>query len=195
MPILARKSNQKNRYAAVITVIMTGLLFIAVVLFFSARMVFPLKYEVDILEQSQLYDTDPFLIMGIIRAESGFREKALSHADAIGLMQITEETGSHIANQLEIQNFSKEQLYDPQTNIQFGIWYIQSLLERFYGELDLALAAYNAGPGTVHKWLEDQTVSPDGRHFAQIPYPETRHFISRVKLYRDIYKILYRVPR
>lgn len=185
------KVSKKNKRIKVFFITAAVLLALAILLLFIARNIFPLKYEGLIEQNSKKYYVDKYLIMAVIRTESGYREKALSKAEAMGLMQITEETGEHIAEELGIEKYSKSMLYDPEINIEFGTWYLNWLLEQFDGDLKNALAAYNAGIGNVENWLLNKEYSEDGKNLDRIPFEETENFINRVELYRNIYKILY----
>lgn len=102
---------------------------------------------------------DPALVLAVIEAESGQAEDAVSPKGAIGLMQLLPETAAEIG-------FPNPA--DPASNLEAGCTYLSALLESFGGDVELALAAYNAGPGAVRHW---GTVPP---------YRETRLFISRV---------------
>ena len=159
--------------------------------FFTAKSIFPLKYKDVITENAGKYGMDPYLVMAVIRTESNFKESAVSSADAIGLMQITEETGQYIAGNLGYADFSKNTLYNAEKNIEFGTWYINWLMEMYPNNLENVLAAYNAGFNNVNKWLSDEKYSSDGKTLDKIPYRETENFVNRAELYRSIYRILY----
>lgn len=161
-------------------------------LYFGAKAVFPLQYETEIRAWSADYEVDPYLVMGIIRAESSFRTDAVSSAEAMGLMQITETTGKQVASWLELEDFRAEQLFDGACNIRLGTRYVQWLAEQFDGDVKNVLAAYNAGIGTVKGWLADSRYSSDGIHLETIPFRETADFVTRVMTYQSIYRILYR---
>jgi len=102
---------------------------------------------------------DPALLEAIIKVESDFDPAALSKAGAVGLMQLMQST----ADQYQVQD-----RYNPRENIKAGAKHLSYLLNRFGGNLKLALAAYNAGPSTVEKY---QGVPP---------YPETERYITKV---------------
>jgi len=153
---------------------------------------YPLKY-LDIIETAASADNiDPALVCAVIHAESKFTEEALSRKGASGLMQITESTAGWMANRMGIQDYSYSRIFEPTLNISIGCGYLGWLLDR-YGDMDLALAAYNAGSGNVDKWLADPRYSADGRTLGNIPYKETRDYINRVKLNKWIYDIILRI--
>ena len=100
------------------------------------------SFDTIISSTSSKYNIEPAIIKAVITAESNWNPKAVSHKGAIGLMQLMPST----ARDMEINN-----PFDPEENIEGGTRYLRHLLNRFDGDLDLALAAYNAGPGTVEK--------------------------------------------
>jgi soluble lytic murein transglycosylase len=143
-----------------------------------------------ISEFSEKYSLDPYLVTAVINAESNFRPDAVSHANARGLMQISVKTGKWAAGKLGMKNYGSDDLFEPETNIQIGCWYLSSLYEEF-GDMDLALAAYNGGSGNVSQWLRDKSLSPDGKTLERIPFPETEQYIKKVKKNYSVYKRLY----
>ncbi len=142
---------------------------------------YPLRYEGMITRLSKAQGLDPYLVFGVIRAESRFRPEVVSRAGAIGLMQITPQTGEWIAGKLGASGFTPDDLYQPETNVRFGTWYLRYLLDRFGGDLDSALRAYNAGPGTVDRWA-----AGDGE-----VYPETAAYLEAVRYAVRAYRVLY----
>lgn len=151
---------------------------------------FPYKYKNVVDEYSKEYNLNPLFVLSIIKAESKFDPDAHSHKNAYGLMQITEDTGKWIADQMGIQNFSGDMLYDENLNIKMGCWYLKNLYEEF-GDRDLVISAYNAGRGNVQKWLKDHNYSKNGKDIHNIPFPETENYVKKVNLYYKIYKYLY----
>jgi soluble lytic murein transglycosylase len=151
--------------------------------------VFPLEY-VEIIDQySSEYGVENHLIYAVIHTESRFDSEALSPAGAVGLMQITDETGEFIAKKLEITDFNVEDLKDPETNIKMGTYYL-SYLQTMFEREETVLAAYNAGPNRVKTWLLDPAYAT-GDVLTNIPFQETKDYVDRVLLRERIYKILY----
>ncbi|NLY18399.1 MAG: lytic transglycosylase domain-containing protein [Clostridiaceae bacterium] len=171
------------------------LLFFLIVLFALApailRAMFPMPHFDVVEKYAQKNNLKVTLVYSIIRAESGFRPDVVSSKGAVGLMQITEKTGQWIANQLDIEKYSIQSLTEPEINIQFGCWYMSYLLERFNGNSELALAAYNAGEGTIRKWVESGEIKWKGQEIISLPYPETEKYLVRVNRIYFVYKTLY----
>ena len=126
-----------------------------------------LRYEATIRRASVRHRLGYPLIKAVIRAESDFNPSLVSRAGACGLMQLMPETA---------RDMGVTQVFDPEQNIEGGCRYLRILLDRFDGDLMLALAAYNAGSGSV---LEYDGVPP---------FPETEQFIERVLEYEQLYK-------
>jgi len=118
-------------------------------------------------ERERHYDVDPYLVLGMIRVESNFNAHAVSHKGAKGLMQLMPGT----ARLHKVDN-----VYDPVQNIYGGVRHFRLLLDRFDGNVQLALAAYNAGAGPVAKYNSIP------------PYRETRNYVRRVMGYFQVYR-------
>ena len=180
--------------AILLTVLVIGALIIAVLAWpQTQRMVqeqiYPLQYEELIIRYSEEHDLDPFLVKGLIQAESSFRPQVVSPVGATGLMQIMPSTGEWLAERMGI-SFDESDLLNPAYNIRMGTYYLRLLLDMFEHQ-DTALAAYNAGMGNVGSWLEQERYSYDGETLHTIPFSETREYVQRVNRYMEIYRELY----
>lgn len=156
------------------------------------RFVYLWEYQQDIVTYSQKNKIDPFLVAAIIKNESGFNHKAVSQAGAVGLMQIVPETGEWIAKEMKLPNYTTNRLYETQTNIRMGCWYIGELDAEFKHNLTLIMIAYNAGRGQTKVWMQDNGWDYKFNDPAKIPYPETREYVQKVLRDRDKYYNLYK---
>lgn len=154
--------------------------------------VLPLKYQDMVEKYAAQYQLEESLVYGVIFCESRFEPEAVSSADAVGLMQVTKETGWWAAEQMGLDP-SAIDLTDPDTNIRIGCWYLHWLNEKFDGVQETALAGYNAGHGNVARWLADEEMSRDGITLDEIPYGETKSYVKRVELAEKIYCFVYRL--
>ncbi len=151
----------------------------------SAR-VFPLKYEAEIARAASRYDVDPYLVAAVVRAESGFDPRARSRAGAQGLMQLMPDTVTFVVGLDSYKGAKEPSLTDPVDNLELGTCYLAYLLRRFGKDETAAVAAYNAGPTPVSRWIKasgKKTLEP-----AAIEYPETREYVTRIERYRTIYE-------
>jgi hypothetical protein len=140
------------------------------------ELIFPDRFEKEIIAEAAKTGIDPVTITSLIKQESGFKAGAISVSGALGLMQLMPFTALDVKKDLMLGK-----LRDPATNIGIGSKYLQSLLEKYSGNLPFALAAYNAGPHRVAKWKKE--VKPDWSmiHFIEsIPYRETREYVSSI---------------
>lgn len=155
------------------------------------KVMYPVKYREIVLEYTGKYGLDPYLVFAMIKVESNFKPDAVSPKNARGLMQITDKTGEWAADVLKLRDYSLNSLYDPETNIYIGCWYMNSLLKEFWNDTDLALAAYNGGSGNVNQWLRDKSLSASGKTIDRIPFKETENYVKKVGDCRTTYKKLY----
>lgn len=151
---------------------------------------YPVKYEALIKKNAEAYQLDPYLVLSIMRCESSFQEDAVSSRGAIGLMQVMPDTGAWIAHKLAEEPFHEEILYDADTNIRYGCWYLGFLENRLNHVRINIIAAYNAGHGSVEKWVEDPQYAQSGV-LTSIPYPETERYVQKVTTAYENYKALY----
>ncbi|PHV71452.1 lytic transglycosylase [Sporanaerobium hydrogeniformans] len=153
--------------------------------------IYPRPYKQQVLNYSELYGVDPAIVYAIIKAESRYDTDAISRSGAKGLMQIMDKTGEWVAQEIGLVDYANDRLFKPDVNIQIGCWYIAKLLKQYDGDLELALAAYNAGSGHVARWRSNLAYSLDGKHLHTIPFKETEKYINKVKRYYTFYKCLY----
>lgn len=159
---------------------------------FQRKYLYPYPFRETINFYANRYDVDQDLILGVILAESKFKENAQSVHGARGLMQIMPETAKWIARQIEDDGFSEDKLYNPKMNIKYGTWYLSELKEEFHGNEILALAAYNAGRGNVHEWMKEYGWDMNFNDYKQIPFPETREYVKNVLKNKEQYMKLYK---
>jgi soluble lytic murein transglycosylase len=150
----------------------------------------PLAHEDIIRQQASAKELDPSLLAAVIYAESRFRD-ATSHAGARGLMQITPQTARYIARLSGGTAFEQGDLSTPQINISYGAYYLRYLLRRYGDNTVLALAAYNGGEGNVDRWIADAGMSERAFVIDEIPFAETREYVTRVLDARTSYRDKY----
>lgn len=159
----------------------------------AVLMIFPMRHLEAIERYAARYELSPAFISAVIHAESKFRVDAVSRAGAQGLMQIMPGTGEWLAGLIGIEGFTTEALFEPETNIRIGSFYLRSLLDQNSQNVRHALAAYNAGTGNLRRWLQDPELSSDGITLEHIPFEETRTYIDRVIFNQRIYAILFAI--
>ena len=185
-----KKRNSRKAFAAIA-------IFLALAIFGSAGVVllanryYPLRHTETIKKYSVEYGLEPELVCALIRAESRFKADAVSRAGASGLMQIMEDTAYWLAPRAGLDDFDYAQILDPETNIRLGTYYLSILIEHF-GDIEVALCAYNAGRGNVASWLDNPEYSSDGKTLDAIPYAETREYVQKVMDNEKIYGFLLR---
>jgi soluble lytic murein transglycosylase len=188
-----RMSKQQKTALIVLAMVAFCLILTAVTVFWILPSVmrsrFQLKYTELILKYSAEYDLEPSFVAGVICVESKYKSDAVSRAGARGLMQIMPETGAEIAEALG-EPYAVDNLFDPDTSIRYGCFYLRQQLDRFDGNKAVTLAAYNAGPNKAALWLSEYGLDSRGR-IAYIPYEETRNYVNRVLQAQENYENLY----
>ena len=148
---------------------------------------FPTPFDRVISRYAKRFKLDLAWMYALIRAESAFMEDARSPSGAMGLMQVMPETGRETARAMGWKSFHSRDLNHYEKNIHIGTTYLRKMYDRFGNNLILATAAYNAGPQNVTAWLPRKgCVEPD-IWIEQIPYTETRKYVSRILYYASIY--------
>ena len=126
-----------------------------------------------------------------MRTESSYNTKAVSGVGARGLIQIMPATGRRIANHLNVANFSSEDLNEPGVNVRFAAWYFKFLRDHFKGNEALAIAAYNAGPEAVGRWIRQNPQLVVDEFLENIPFDETWAYVKKVIYAKDMYLRIY----
>ncbi|MGA3325831.1 MAG: transglycosylase SLT domain-containing protein [Terriglobia bacterium] len=150
---------------------------------------YPQAYWKLIERQARLNNLDPYLVMGLVRQESAFSARALSAANARGLMQILPETAAHSSRPSRMRSAAR-QLYDPTYNVRVGCAYLAALMKDFNGRPEFALAAYNAGDSRVKEWVNKYNFREPGMFLESIPIPATRTYVELVLRDAEIYRQL-----
>lgn len=157
------------------------------------KILYPIEYENLVTLYSQEYQVDEYLIYAIIKAESNFEIDAVSSKGAKGLMQLMENTAKDVVKRVNIDISSEdlsEKLLEPDININLGTKYISILLQK-YGNIPVALTAYNAGIGTVDNWIEKGIIKENGEDIENVPYKETNQYVRKIlgsyKIYQELY--------
>lgn len=156
------------------------------------RLAYPVVRAPELWSHSQRFNVDPFLMMGIMRQESSYQEFVVSHAGAIGLVQVMPRTGARVAALMGETRYSPGDLEDPSINIRYGTYYFSRLMKRFGANYPLAIASYNGGPHNVSRWLRQIKGTVTLAEFVEhIPWEETRDYVKRVSGHYARYADLY----
>ena len=153
----------------------------------------PLVYREAIEKSAAEFNLEPAFVAAIIMNESSFRPTAESSVGARGLMQLMPDTAEWIAHKLKVDSYSFERMFDPESNIRFGCWYLNYLSGLFRGDPHCVTAAYHAGQGQVTSWLSDPGRSNDGitLNMDGIPDGPTKSYVGRVTQDYGIYQAIY----
>jgi soluble lytic murein transglycosylase len=155
------------------------------------EILFPRPYWTDLQRQSLANSLDPYLVASLIRQESEFNPGAVSHANAYGLMQLLPQVGKGEAKAAHIKNFSTATLLEPTVNIQLGTHYFKEMVTQYNGQVEYALAAYNAGSNRVDAWLQSGQYRDVPEFVESIPFTETREYVQAIVRNAKVYQRLY----
>ncbi len=155
---------------------------------------FPKAYWPDLRKYSVLNGLDPYLVASLIRQESEFNALALSRANAVGLMQLLPKTGKTVAKQVKLKGYSAPQLYTPAVNLELGTRYFKEMIDKYNGQFEYALAAYNAGSDRVGDWLGQGHYRDPQEFVESIPFTETREYVQAILRNANVYRQLYGTP-
>ena len=182
-------THEKNRGCCFAVMLFLALLAIlSSVLFEGVKRLYPQRFVAYVEESAQEFGLDPLLVYAFICTESGFKPTVESWAGARGLMQITRPTYSWINSKLapgSEENF--DLMYDAQTNIRYGCYYIATCMERYRQDVATTAAAYHSGWGTVDKLLLQQGTST----LTEFPYTQMRNYVYKINKAYTSYQEIY----
>ena len=150
---------------------------------------YPREYSDYVSRYAAEYGVPEHVVYAVIKTESDFQSGAVSDAGAVGLMQLMPDTFNWLCT-LTKETHDTGMLYDPETNIKYGTYYL-SYLYLTYGDWDTVYAAYNAGMGNVDSWLGDALEADGAKKLGHIPFEETEKYIKKVNKADEIYLRLY----
>ena len=163
------------------------------------RQTHPKDYS-DIVEKyASEYNIPPEIIFSVIKVESDFDPNAKSRVGALGLMQMMPSTFEWLTGEEHLnERLLTLKLHDPEVSIRYGTYYLSYLKNRFFKgqpnenvDWDVIFAAYNGGEGNVMKWLSDPEYTDENGRLVNIPFQETRSYVSKVNKALDTYKEMY----
>jgi soluble lytic murein transglycosylase len=153
------------------------------------KTLYPLPYESALRREAARNGFDPMIAAGLIRQESTFQADAVSHANAVGLMQVLPKTAKLLAKQLKVR-YVKTKLFDPDYNLQLGMLYIAGLL-KMTGAPEYALAAFNAGEDRIAAWRAERNYEEIAELVESIPFTETHDYVQIVLRNAEVYRMVY----
>lgn len=155
------------------------------------EILFPRPYWTDLQRESMANSLNPYLVASLIRQESEFNPGAVSNANAYGLMQLLPQVGRGEARAARIRHFSTGSLLVPNLNIQLGTHYFKEMVTQYSGQVEYALAAYNAGSNRVDEWLQSGHYRDVPEFVESIPFTETREYVQAIVRNAKVYQRLY----
>ncbi len=153
------------------------------------KALYPLPYETSVRRESGKNELDPMIVAGLIRQESTFQADIVSHANAVGLMQLLPKTAKIMARQKRLK-YAKNKLFDPEYNIELGTYYFKGLVN-LTGAPEYALAAYNAGEDRIELWKSERAYEEVPELVESIPFSETRDYVQIVLRNAALYRMIY----
>jgi len=152
---------------------------------------FPRPFWDELKRDAAQNHLDPHLVASLIRQESEFNPAAISPAKAMGLMQLLPSVGKGLAKEMRIKHFSSDELLTANTNLQLGTRYFKHMVDHYDGQVEYALAAYNAGEDRVDDWRKNGNFADVEEFVESIPFTETREYVQAIMRNAALYKLLY----
>jgi len=155
------------------------------------EVVYPFPYRELVRREAAEWGVDPIMLAALIRQESAFKADIVSHAGAVGLMQVMPATGKDLAKTYGPAPFAEANLTTPEVNLHLGAAFFVEMNGRYGGDLPLVLSAYNAGPTRAARWRRYPELADPARFTERIPFDETRGYVKNVRRNLGLYQILY----
>jgi len=155
------------------------------------KLLFPTPYWNELTANASRNSLDPYLVASLIRQESEFNPGAVSRANAYGLMQMLPSVGKSLAKRDGLGKFSTNDLLQPAISLRLGTIYLRQTIDRFGGQVEYALAAYNAGDTPVRQWMSTNDYRDMAEFVESIPYTETREYVQAILRNREMYRAVY----
>lgn len=175
------KNYRSKLVLLVVALLFIGIVFLTNVTSIFGKVIYPQRYSEYVEYYAAKYSIDANRVYAIIRTESGFDPKAESNVGARGLMQITEETFDWIKSKIApTESVTFDDLYNPEVNIRFGVYFLAVCFEEYDNDLATAAAAYHSGRGTVNELLQNPEYSVDGIILHTFPYTQMRNYVIKV---------------
>jgi len=188
----------KLRYKAFFTIVIIVVCTVAAVHNYTQtaleneKNTYPLKYTAIVEKYSHKYGIEPSVVYATILCESGFDADAVSPKNALGLMQITQDTFEWLCTKTGEDSESLD-IMSPEVNIRYGTLLLSMLYEEF-DDADVAHAAYNAGRARIKSWMKDERYYKDGALY-HIPFEETRNYVGKIKRSIEKYRNILEVTK
>ena len=158
-------------------------------------MLYPQVFWPQVSQLAQTKGLNPYLVLSIIRQESAFNPAAISSSGARGLMQLMPTTAQELLTKLKLPQEPASRLHDPQLSLTLGTHYFAGLMQRYQGNVVLALTGYNAGPARAARWREQWSGVPTDEFVERIPLDETRNYVKLILRNLMIYERLYKASQ
>lgn len=155
------------------------------------QLLLPRPYWQTLESDAQANGLDPFLVAALIRQESEFNPDAVSRMNAYGLMQLLPSVGKSLAKKDGERHFTTTELLEPSVNLRLGTQDLRQSIDRYDGQVEYALAAYNAGDSPVHQWMSVNNYKDIAEWVESIPYSETRDYVQAILRNRELYRAVY----
>ncbi|MDE1155111.1 MAG: transglycosylase SLT domain-containing protein [Acidobacteriaceae bacterium] len=155
------------------------------------QIIFPRPYWGVLQQNAQVNGLDPYLVAGLIRQESEFNPGAVSKANAYGLMQLLPSVGKALAKKQGLGKIQTSSLLDPTMSIRLGTVDLRHAIDHYNGQVEYALASYNAGDSPVQRWIAAGDARDVAEWVESIPYSETRDYVQAIIRNREMYRSIY----